>query len=487
MKEIDVQPQPILSARRTVQIAVAGVKYRLFRAMVTVAVIVVAMAFLMNILTESLIRRSVGQSARGRIESLHRVDRWIARLSIAQSPEEMVAQLASSPAYAAELARLLNDSEDAVAARRPVASQAAAYLRFFDGLSFGRRRLLVGRAEGVDVFDRLSDPAAFDDFAAGISAMKSVRMPGRLESLRDFLRLWPEFRAFLSNAREAQAAAIARVQEELNGRSLSDAMMGADGAFGQMVRDAGFALDPEEAQRLARDVERIRNTARIEKTVNHAGVRQAVAAERDMLPGDVTIDLIWELLADEEKAARFLQFMREARADAGDLDAAAVVRLAAYRADEQLLKRAERRTQETGGGFLGIGKRMTWLALVSMLVCAVGIANAMLMSVTERFREIATLKCLGALDGFIMMVFLIEASVLGLVGGLGGALAGLMLGAGRMVFAFRSLAIAALPLRDLAAAGLISILAGVVLAAAAAVYPSLRAARLAPMEAMRIE
>ena len=39
--------------------------------------------------------------------------------------------------------------------------------------------------------------------------------------------------------------------------------------------------------------------------------------------------------------------------------------------------------------------KQTWLISLSLLVCVVGIANAMLMSVTERFREIGTMKCLG--------------------------------------------------------------------------------------------
>jgi ABC-type antimicrobial peptide transport system permease subunit len=142
---------------------------------------------------------------------------------------------------------------------------------------------------------------------------------------------------------------------------------------------------------------------------------------------------------------------------------------------------------DASGGFMGIGTRMTWLALVSMLVCAVGIANAMLMSVTERFREIATLKCLGALDAFIMSVFLIEAGLLGIVGGLGGAIAGFLLAGTRMAFAFKSLLWDAFPWQEVFVAGLISILVGMLLAAISAVYPSFRAARLAPMEAMRIE
>ena len=117
---------------------------------------------------------------------------------------------------------------------------------------------------------------------------------------------------------------------------------------------------------------------------------------------------------------------------------------------------------------MGMGSRMTWLALVSMLVCAVGIANAMLMSVTERFREIATLKCLGALDGFIMNVFLIEAAILGFVGGVGGTVIGLGLGVLRTSILFKSLLFTAFPGGDLLAAALLSIGIGVLLAAVAA-------------------
>ena len=66
-----------------------------------------------------------------------------------------------------------------------------------------------------------------------------------------------------------------------------------------------------------------------------------------------------------------------------------------------------------------------WLIAISLLVCVVGISNAMLMSVTERYREIGTMKCLGALDWFVVKLFLLEAGFLGLAGSALGALLGL--------------------------------------------------------------
>ena len=68
--------------------------------------------------------------------------------------------------------------------------------------------------------------------------------------------------------------------------------------------------------------------------------------------------------------------------------------------------------------------RAIWIGIISLLVTVIGIANAMLMSVTERFREIGTMKCLGALSSFVTQMFVLEASLMGLVGGIVGAVAG---------------------------------------------------------------
>src|SRR5687768_17007013 len=68
-----------------------------------------------------------------------------------------------------------------------------------------------------------------------------------------------------------------------------------------------------------------------------------------------------------------------------------------------------------------------WLVGLALLVAFVGILNAMLMSVTERFREIGTMKCLGALDSFIVKLFLIESLFQGVVGTIVGVAVGLAL------------------------------------------------------------
>src|SRR5579864_6957994 len=85
----------------------------------------------------------------------------------------------------------------------------------------------------------------------------------------------------------------------------------------------------------------------------------------------------------------------------------------------------------SSGLFLATGKpdmaaihRQQWLAIMALLVCFVGIMNSMLMSVTERFREIGTMKCLGALDRFIVTLFFIEAALMGVIASFVGWLLG---------------------------------------------------------------
>lgn len=65
-----------------------------------------------------------------------------------------------------------------------------------------------------------------------------------------------------------------------------------------------------------------------------------------------------------------------------------------------------------------------WMAIIAILICAVGIVNSMLMSVTERYKEIGTMKCLGAMNSHVVQIFLIEAFLLGLIGGGIGAVTG---------------------------------------------------------------
>lgn len=133
------------------------------------------------------------------------------------------------------------------------------------------------------------------------------------------------------------------------------------------------------------------------------------------------------------------------------------------------------------------GAKTFWLVVLSLLVCTVGIVNTMMMAVTERFREIATMKCLGATDGFVLKAFLIESSMVGSAGALLGAVIGFLLVLVQGAIRFGGPFWSAFPVSGLAAAAGISLACGLVLAVAGALLPALKASRMHPIEAMRID
>ena len=129
-----------------------------------------------------------------------------------------------------------------------------------------------------------------------------------------------------------------------------------------------------------------------------------------------------------------------------------------------------------------------WLLTLSMLVALVGIVNSMLMSVTERFREIGTMKCLGALDAFIVRLFFIESAIQGLVGTLVGIPIGFLLTYLRTAatFGFGTFDYGQLLARSVGNVAVCLVL-GTALAIIAAWWPARVAAHLQPVEAMRVE
>lgn len=128
-----------------------------------------------------------------------------------------------------------------------------------------------------------------------------------------------------------------------------------------------------------------------------------------------------------------------------------------------------------------------WVALISMIVAVVGITNTLHMSVAERYREIGTMKCLGALDRFVVELFMLEAVAMGTIGSAIGSVLGTLMAIMPWVFRGKDLAEAVLPWAALGQNFLIGIVAGMVLTLVGSLYPAYRASRMAPAEAMRTE
>ncbi len=120
------------------------------------------------------------------------------------------------------------------------------------------------------------------------------------------------------------------------------------------------------------------------------------------------------------------------------------------------------------------------IGAVALVVGGIGIINVMMLTVTERIKEIGVMKAVGANKGDIRTLFLIESGILGLVSGL----IGVSLGGG---LAYLISVLGNFPSTVTLTSILIGLAFGLVTTVIAGVYPASRAARLDPVEALRAE
>ena len=148
---------------------------------------------------------------------------------------------------------------------------------------------------------------------------------------------------------------------------------------------------------------------------------------------------------------------------------------ASYKA-EDLLEKA-RNKQELANSTNSL---LIWIALISLLVGGIGVMNIMLVSVTERTSEIGLKKALGARNSRILVQFLTEAVVLTGMGGIIGVISGIILAAVISRVAGTPMAISVPWI-------FISVLVSMGIGVIFGLLPSVRAARLNPIDALRRE
>ena len=525
MKVIDVNKQVRLSLVKTVELVFSGVKFRLFRAMVTVVIISLAVAFLMTMLSQSVIARKVASAIEEQTAPRRLFVFWVSRLTQPMQPAELAAELASTPPGGDRWRELkawggLDDEQMnflAETARRQLELDG-----YFAGLEEGYRRAMLGRTRGEQIYTHLADPEAFETFKQARSA-SGRELPGGIEALQSFIAKWPEIAELRGRISSEHAAAAEQFRKDVLGETSPHLYLSkADESLLAETAAMGFRMTTEELAVVREQAGLAVDAERIAGMIQAPSVRNALRARlKKESATDVGRQELFGLLKSGNDTEWFLGELGRIRdriteqvdtpgvrerenisqeeidllvasrqpVFAFDLPPERITEVAreGLRAIELNVIESKVSQAAGGGGVLGFSSRTIAIICVSFLVCMVGVVNAMLMSVAERFREIATMKCLGATDGFIMVNFVLESAVQGVAGGVVGSVLGIILGTFLSWTAYGGMAVAHLPIGDMLAAAGISFMLGVVLSVLAAVYPALTAARLAPMEAMRIE
>jgi hypothetical protein len=489
-RRIDVRKQRNLTVRETFALCVKGILHRLLRSVLTLAVVLLAVAFFMFLISESVLVSAVGRRASKEVSERRFGAQLLNHLFNRQSEVALSRRLAGSLPSAEKIEEYVAVSGWSPEKVRSLAEncrQEQLYLDFFENMPVGKRLILVRKRKGREIFRALTDPDEMAGFAEKIKPMLDLSLPGEMKGFTAFLGNYRAHEAELAAFGAAWNSAIENFVKASSGmtgeESIESWLRAADAEqlaeWGRLVVSRGFNLADEQA---AVAQEQIRNATVKQEIMNKLGTAEKrdewrkTFKERKSLSTD---EKMFRL--NDQRVVGLLDNEYSMEQLAGvSLLAAEEKRLAGF--ERALSGKVDDRGE--GGNLSG---RQFFLLIISFVVCMVGIANAMLMSITERFREIATMKCLGATDRYILIQFMMEAVLQGFAGGILGMLIGFVIALGKNSLSFGSYVFARWPWQDLCVSGAVSLAAGILLAVLASIYPSWAASRMVPMEAMRVE
>lgn len=443
-----IERQRRLPFLKAVEIAAKSFRVRFWRSMLTVSSIILAIAFLMWQLTSAEVLRHLEDVAKRPEE----VEADAARFKEAADQRQEAADR-----YQAEIQPILDrfaNADARLTAAVNLAKVAPATARLAEA------QAALQEADQALTQDLLDAQVKYDALTDRISALQRqlratdvIADSTRRDQLREAISAAQEERAALDEAyrryrrawtdREAAVAAV-KLARELLAKAEEEAA-----AARKKFPDQAPAPDPSaELDRLVK----ARDAARREK----------------------------------ERVDRRLAVLK-GRADR----AASRHKAATASALKQRLAVEGEETVEQTPVHLPWGLRLTsarlWIIVLALMVCLVGITNAMLMSVTERYREIGTMKCLGALDTFIVKIFLLESSFMGSVGVLMGIVLGFVLALVVQMGNFGAFVTRYFPLGGILKWAAVAFAVGTVLTVLGGILPAVRAAKMQPVDAMRIE
>jgi len=490
VKPIEVKDPVRLGPARAFSLSLTSMYYRMTRSAITVLILTLAVAFMSYVLFYGIISNDAKYYASNRLKESRMLGEWISRLT-APDPHQIIFDniISGNSSAVAEYAAWGRLSDGEMDSLKNICGRLRVFYSYFDAIPRSSRAVLLADSDPMTLAEQLRDPRRFEEFIILTGQLKLQTPMGGRQALWNLVAGdLPRVNELMERIRQGHRSAYSRVQKILDTVSLQEAFVKSDGTFRQVLRDAGFVIPDADAAHLARQAADDISIKRLGMVLEQPEARTAVARIMGITQSDLNLLRCVEWMHTKGRANRIASAIahyggREAGLDGKRLRTLAeehqrTVILQKTVGDEKPYRRA---------GLFSLPPRTLWLILVSFLVCVVGISNTMLMSVTDRFNEIATMKCLGAMDEFIMVLFVFEAMMQGVVGSAAGVVLGVILSMLRAVAGYGGLVFESLPAVDVLLIALISFVMGIAIAGLAATWPSWTAARLAPMEAMRVE
>jgi putative ABC transport system permease protein len=489
LRPIVAKDQVRLGAGRGFRLAMSGMSYRMFRSTVTIAILSLATAFMVHMLSYGLVQHATERGALVELLSQRRLGQELTHLGDVDSELAILDALAAGlPERLREYSRWSSLGDAKAVQAQAIARRLREAGRALDDFPVAARAVVLGDSTAQEflISFEVGDLSRLEAQLVHLG----VRSPlGNFSGLkRLIIDELPQLRAFAKAAQSGQKNALEELNRSFSGKSIVEVLCQLSPALADRIRAVGFELTSKDLEDLSRLASRTTDIKSVNRLLQNGEVSTEIGRLASIEASQVNFESVSEYVKNSSRASAVGKWLTRAGAPPEITPQRLLDLTTTHRHEVKLARALGNLGEDRGAGWFGLSERNQWLVVLSFLVCVVGVANAMLMSVTERFTEIATMKCLGAMDGFVMLMFVFEAMIQGVVGGIIGLILGVILATIRAAVEYGSLLAGATGVvLPVALAMLVSLVVGVALAAVAAVGPAWLAARLSPMEAMRVE
>ena len=484
--KISVKAQREMSFRETMDFCSSSIRHRFSRSLLTLSVVILAVAFFMYLQCSNLFREGIRAKVMEEIRE-NRTGAGMASLLFAShNRNDFFRMLAGcDDELLMQLGNVFSWEKEKAFSLRRLAGTVLHLESCFKALPAGKRQKLLQDGKGS------TDLEKFSSLPTGQIIRRSrslgIQLPADQDELYAFAAGFPEISNSLIPANSSWNA----FQERL--RTLCGIKAGA--AALRMGRIWLLNAGPKEKKALEKFFKQenfIPGKSRWQKMMAHLYEQQA----REQISAFLARPEIrqkWRSRFGSGSYTRLDEKLaiidsRECKEFAGPLSDTQRSLVARSTRERLKLNALEAAFLPAGSdSFRDDRSRQFYLMTLAFLVCVIGISNAMLMSITERFTEIATLKCLGATDWFILIQIVLESLMQGIAGGIAGIFLGSLAAACANLFSAGARLAGAWDWYALGGAALWALAAGTVLSILAAIYPACKAAAMAPMEAMRVQ